>query len=122
MTLSRWGITTPWIMISLILLIAMNIVGPLINSRRLGAISSAAQADFCTTPSPTLSHLINDPILFTSSTTTGIVGLGVICLMVVKPNLIASLVIIVVSALLGLAFSTPSWQPRAVAVPAEEIK
>lgn len=52
----------------------------------------------------------------------GVVGLGIVCLMVGKPNLIASLVIIVVSALLGLAFSTPSWQPRAVAVPAEEIK
>jgi hypothetical protein len=51
-----------------------------------------------------------------------VVGLGIICLMVVKPNLVASLAIIVVSALLGLACSAPSWQARAVAIPAEEIK
>ena len=112
----------PWITISLLLLIVMNILGILINSRRLGAIASAAQATSSITPASDLSRLINSPVLFTSCTTGGVVGLGIVCLMVGKPNLIASLVIIVVSALLGLAFSTPSWQPRAVAVPAEEIK
>ena len=122
MTFTRWSITAPWITISLLLLIVMNILGILINSRRLGAIASAAQAASSITPASDLSRLINSPVLFTSCTTGGVVGLGIVCLMVGKPNLIASLVIIVVSALLGLAFSTPSWQPRAVAVPAEEIK
>jgi hypothetical protein len=112
MTLARWGITTAWITISLILLIVISILGPLINSRRLGALASTAQADSSTTPSPALSRLINDPVLFTSGTTMGMVGLGIVCLMVVKPNLIASLAIIVVAALLGLACSASSWRSR----------
>jgi hypothetical protein len=122
MAFTRWGITTPWIMISLILLIAMNIVGILVSSPRLGAIASAAQAESSAAPSSALSRLINNPVLITSVTTSGIVGLGIICLMVVKPDLVASLTIILVSALLGLACSAPSWQARAVIVPAEEIK
>ena len=109
-------------MISIILLIAMNIVGILVHSPRLRAIALAAQAESSAAPSPALSRLINNPVLFTSGTTTGIVGLGIICLMVVKPNLVACLAIIVVSVLLGLACTVPSWQARAVVVPAEEIK
>jgi hypothetical protein len=93
-------------------LIVISILGPLINARRLRALASAAQADSSTTPSPALSCLINDPVLFTSGTTMGVVGLGIVCLMVVKPNLIASLAIIVVAALLGLACSAPSWRSR----------
>lgn len=84
------------------------IVGILVNSPRLGAIASAAQAESSTSLSPALSRLINNPVLLTSVTTSEIIGLGVICLMVVKPDLIASLAIIVVSALLGLACSAPS--------------
>ena len=122
MTFIRWGITTPWITISLILLIVMNILGILVHSPRFRAIALAAQAESSAAPSPALSRLINNPVLFTSGTTTGIVGLGIICLMVMKPDLVASLAIIVVSALLGLACSAPSWQARAVAIPAEEIK
>ncbi|HEX6481495.1 MAG TPA: hypothetical protein VF043_21860, partial [Ktedonobacteraceae bacterium] len=78
----------------------------------LGAIASAAQAESSTSLSPALSRLINNPVLLTPVTTSEIIGLGVICLMVVKPDLIASLAIIVVSALLGLACSAPSWQAR----------
>jgi uncharacterized membrane protein len=122
MTFIRWGITVPWITISLILLIVMSILGILVHSPRLRAIALAAQAESSAAPSPALSRLINNPVLFTSGTTTGIVGLGIICLMVMKPDLVASLAIIVVSALLGLACSAPSWQARAVAIPAEEIK
>jgi Predicted integral membrane protein (DUF2269) len=122
MTLTRWGITTAWITISLVLLLVISILGLLINARRLGALASAAQTDSSTRPSPALSRLINDPVLFTSGTTMGMVGLGIVCLMVVKPDLIASLAIIGVAALLGLACSAPSWQARAMIVPVEEIK
>jgi hypothetical protein len=44
MTLTVWGIWTPWVDVALVALIVFNALGPLVNGRRFRAIGRAVGA------------------------------------------------------------------------------
>jgi hypothetical protein len=119
MTLTEWSWRIPWIDISLALLIFGSILGTRVNSRRLKAIRRAVMAvenPAEAIPVELQSH-INDPILWTSVHTISAMNLGVVFLMTTKPNLVGSLIALVVVLTLGI-ISAQLWRsPRKATVP-----
>lgn len=63
--------------------------------------------------SPALQRQMSDPVLLTSISTAGLVGLGVVFLMTTKPDLIGSLIALAVAAVLGVLLAQLWPRPRA---------
>jgi hypothetical protein len=99
MALTAWGIR-----------IALSVQGPALNARRLRAIHAAAEAAPAGPVPPALARRIHDPVLWTSAQIMPAITLGIIFLMVIKPNLAGSLATIVVAAVLGVLSALPAWR------------
>jgi hypothetical protein len=102
MTFAEWSIATAWIDVSLAAFVLLGVLGSAVNRRKLAAIQSAARQTSDGVVTSELKLLINDATLRTSVYTSGWLGLGIVCLMTVKPDLIGSLAVMAVSVLLGL--------------------
>jgi hypothetical protein len=105
MTLTVWGIWTPWIDVALVALIVFNALGPLVNGRRFRAIGQAMGALGRVAPegeiSGDLKRRIYDPTLRTSIHVMAAVALGIVFLMTLKPDLVSSLATMVVAMIVG---------------------
>jgi hypothetical protein len=123
MTLTVWGIWTPWIDVALVALIVFNALGPLVNGRRfraigqaMGTLASAAAGGAITGD---LKRRIYDPTLRTSIYVMAAAALGVVFLMTVKPDLVGSLATMAAIAAGWLSTLMPSERQDAhVEVPA----
>lgn len=124
MTISVWGIWTPWINVAFVVLIIFNALGPLVNGRRykaighaIGAFARAAAGDEITAD---LEGRIHDPVLRTSVHVMAAASLGIVFLMTVKPDLFGSLATMAATVVVGwLSALTHGERQRArMAVPA----
>lgn len=104
MTLTVWGVWTPWIDVALVALIVFNAVGPLLNGRRFRAIGQAmgalggAPGDAI---SGELERRIHDSTLRSSIHVMAAAAFGIVFLMTVKPDLVGSLATMAVAVSLG---------------------
>ena len=117
MTVNTWGWKMPWIDVSLAALVVMGALGGAVINRRLKAIriaSSTAEAPAGSIPAE-LKRQITDSVLWTAVQTNGFTGLGVVFLMTTKPDLVGSLITLVVSLVLGVV-SAQLWHPREATV------
>jgi hypothetical protein len=119
MTFADWSIATAWIDVSLAAFVALGVLGSAVNRRKLAAIQDAARQNPDGAVTTELRLLIQDATLRTSVYTSGWLGLGIVCLMTVKPDLIGSLAVMVVSVLLGLLSARIPGRARKAA-PGEE--
>lgn len=110
MALTAWGIRIAWIDTAFVLLLALSVQGPALNGRRLRAIHAAAEAAPAGPVPPALTRRILDPVLWTSAQTMPAIALGIVFLMVIKPNLAGSLATIVVAGVLGVLSALPAWR------------
>src|SRR5579885_2722763 len=101
MVFIQWGWQTAWINVALVALLLLSVWGATINGRRLQAIHTAASAAPSGPLTTNLARLIADPVLWTSMFASATFALGIICLMVFKPDLIASLLTLIIAAVLG---------------------
>jgi hypothetical protein len=93
----------PWAMTVLVLIIVLAALGPLVNGRRLMAIYEALrEAPDGPIPAAIVKR-IHDPVLLTSIQAMTAAILGAALIMTVKPGLRDSVIIAVVSMLLGAA-------------------
>jgi hypothetical protein len=99
MVIVSWGWKTGWIDVSLALVIALSVLGPTVNGRRLHAIAANASAG---PVSPSLLSKLQDRVLWASVFINVATGLGIVALMTLKPDWIGAIAIIVVAAILGL--------------------
>jgi hypothetical protein len=102
MTFADWSIVTAWIDVSLAAFVLLGVLGSAVNRRKLAAIQNAVRQTSDGAVTSELRLLIRDVTLRTSVYTSGWLGLGIVCLMTVKPDLVGSLAVMVVSILLGL--------------------
>lgn len=102
MTFADWSIATAWIDVSLAAFVLLGVLGSAVNRRKLAAIQNAVRQAPDGVVTGELRGLITDAALRTSVYTSGWLGLGIVCLMTVKPDLIGSVAVMVASVLLGL--------------------
>ncbi|HVA92680.1 MAG TPA: DUF2269 family protein [Chloroflexota bacterium] len=107
-----WGWGAAWINLSLAGLVAMGVLGPLINGRRLRAIQAAAEAAPAGPVPAALTRQIQDPILWMSVKILAAQALGVVYLMAAKPEAGESVAALVVAGLVGWAWGNPAVRER----------
>jgi hypothetical protein len=113
MTATRWGWTTPWILVSLAVFVVIGALGGGLIDRRLGAIRRAALDEGSAESIPlALQAQIVDPVLWTALQVAAMLALGVVFLMTNKPDLLVSLIALVVAIGLGVVFARPWRRPR----------
>ncbi len=105
MVFTLWGWTTAWINTALIVLVLASPLGPAINTRRLEALSKAAEGASAGPLSVALLKQRDDHVLWASCCIFTAILIGIVFLMTVKPGLVGSLATIVVALALGLITS-----------------
>ncbi len=102
-----WDVS--WIEISLAAFVVLFTVGQLINARRMRPIGMEAG------PAPdgpipdTLRMKLHDPVLETSERTMTMATIGIVYLMVAKPNTAEALIAMAVAIACGLMLSAQAW-------------
>ena len=103
MLFNGWNWRLPWVDVSFIALILMNVAGAAINSRRFKAIHHATGDTVDGPVSVELARQVNDPILWSSVFTISTMLVGIVYLMTLKPGWLGTLVVTVVALALGFA-------------------
>ncbi len=104
LALTAWSLLTSWILVALIgLLLMVPTSAALIAPRRSAIVKQLAREAPGGELSKALERHIDDPVLATVCTTVLTLLLGLIFLMTTKPDLVGSLIVMVVALLLGLA-------------------
>ena len=104
LALTAWSLLTSWILVALIsLLLVVPTSAALIAPRRSALVKQLAREAPGGELSRALERDIDDPVLATVCTTVAALLLGLVFLMTTKPNLVGSLIVMVVALLLGLA-------------------
>ncbi len=107
MALSTWGLSTPWIVVSLVSVVLVGPIGAFVLDPRMRTILAMAR-EVPSGPLPdALDRRTRDPILGTSAHTLVAILLGIVFLMTTKPALFMSLVVMAVALALGLVTSLP---------------
>jgi hypothetical protein len=109
MALSTWGLVTPWITVSVAMVVLIGPVGAFVLDPRMRTIFAEAQ-EVPDGPLPDrLSTRTHDPILGTAASTLTTLLLGIVCLMTTKPELFIALFVMGVALVFGLLVSLPIW-------------
>ncbi len=109
MALSVWGLSTPWIAVSLLSVVLVGPIGAFVLDPRMRTIIALA-GEMPGGPLPdALDQRTHDPILGTSAHTLVAILLGIVFLMTTKPSLAVSLLVMVLASVLGLVSSLPFW-------------
>ena len=104
LALTAWSLLTSWILVALIsLLLMVPTSAALIAPRRSAIVKQLAREAPDGELSEALERHLDDPVLATVCTTVAALLLGLVFLMTTKPNLVGSLIVMVVALLLGLA-------------------
>jgi Predicted integral membrane protein (DUF2269) len=104
LAVSAWSLLTSWMLvalISLLLMVPTSVV--LIAPRRSDIVKQLAHEAPGGELSRALEQHLDDPVLATTFTTVLTLLLGLVFLMATKPNLVVSIIVMVVALLLGLA-------------------
>ncbi len=104
LALAVWSLLTGWILVALIsLLLMVPTSAALIAPRRSAIVKQLERSAPGGELSEALERHLDDPVLATVCTTVAALLLGLVFLMTTKPNLVGSLIVMVVALLLGLA-------------------
>jgi hypothetical protein len=102
LTIASWGFQTAWIDASILVLIAMAIVGVRLVAPRFQAIHHAADAASEGPIPDALAREIGDPGVKSTVRSQSAIAIGLIFLMTNKPDLIGTIVVLVVAVVLGV--------------------
>jgi hypothetical protein len=109
MALSTWGLSTPWIAVSLVSVVLVGPIGAFVLDPRMRTILTMTRA-IADGPLPAaLDQRIHDPILFTLTHMLVAILFGIVFLMTTKPSFVASLLVMAAAIVLGLISSLPFW-------------
>src|SRR6266496_1647623 len=123
MTVTTWGWRTPWIDVSLAALILVLAPMGAMNTHRLKAIQTTAEASAPTGTIPAeLQRQITNPVLWTMVQTSGMTLVGVVFLMTIKPALVGSLITLAVALVLGVGSARILARPRQGISSGKEVK
>lgn len=110
MVISAWGWQIPWIDLSLGLIALLGILGPVINGPRTRAIRVALKVAPAGEITPVLRKAITNRVLQGYAPIPGILSLGIVALMTLKPDWTGASIIIaltvVISLIVGAIFAS----------------
>jgi hypothetical protein len=106
------GQSPGWTSVALIVLILLGVAGGVLSGPRMRAISAAAETAPAGSVPGSLNLLILDPILWTTVQVSGVLAIGVVYLMTIKPETGGSWLTILVAAVIGVVASQPVWRAR----------
>lgn len=98
---------TAWIIGALAAMVLIGVIGGVIGGPRLGAVGKMA-AQESGAISAALSQRLHDPMLSVSMQVRTAIALGIVFLMVVKPDPVGTLITLVIAILVGLLAAIPS--------------
>jgi hypothetical protein len=106
LALTQWSLLAGWILVALIsLLVMLPTVAALIAPRRSAIVKQLAQEAPSGEISPALQAHLRDPILLAVVQTVAALLLGLTYLMTTKPDLLGSIIVMLVALLVGVALS-----------------
>jgi hypothetical protein len=120
MTLGAWGWSHAWIDLSLGLLILLSIAGAAFNGTHAKRIAERAAAPGHGAIPPDLRHELNDPLHWTSVISMATLAVGIVFLMVNKPDLLGSVITLVVALLVGVVLAQVLVRSGQVRVPSQD--
>jgi uncharacterized membrane protein len=100
-----------WVRVSFSAMVLMGILGGPVIRSRMRAIQRVS-SDSGTETTATLRRYASDPLLRASLRTRAAVGLAILYLMIGKPDLGESVLLIVAALVLGAAISLPQWRAQ----------
>jgi hypothetical protein len=103
MTFTAWGLQTGWIAVALTSLVLVAPLGTALIEPRRRAIDRLAQAAPDGPLPVSLQQHTHDPMLLTALQTVAALLLGIVFLMITKPELTAALLAMAIALVLGLA-------------------
>jgi hypothetical protein len=109
MVLTEWG-WVPWILVVLGALVLVIALSAALTRPRMAAIGKALATEKGPL-SQSFHNLANRPILWISIKTRVGIALGIVFLKIARPDLVGSLLVVIVAVLLGLATTLP-WPRR----------
>ncbi len=109
MALSTWGLLTPWIAVSLVIVVLIGPIGAFVLDPRMRTIFAEAQGAPDGPLPDRLNKRTHDPILGTAASTLTTLLLGIVFLMTTKPSLLLSLLVMGIALILGLSTSLLFW-------------
>jgi hypothetical protein len=107
MTVTTWGLASAWLDVALPLFFVLAALGSTVTSGHFKALAGAA---FTAPDGPVPQHLrahILDPLFNTVLQTMAALTVGIVFLMSVKPNLVASLAVVAVACTAGYFSAEP---------------
>jgi hypothetical protein len=116
MAVTRWGFDG-WPGAALLGMVALGLVGGLLTGRATAGLGSTIGAEIGPLSPPFLGRL-RSPVLARSLWTRSALALGIVGLMVFKPDFRASLILLAASALVGLAVALTTARRPAIVAPA----
>lgn len=102
MTFSLWGWGYAWIDVSLVLLILLSGLGAAVNGAYAKRIAAQVEALGQGPVPPELRHELNRPLHWTSVISMILLALGIVFLMVAKPDWLGSVITLVIALLVGV--------------------
>ena len=109
MALSTWGLSTPWIAVSLVSVLLIGPIGAFVLDPRMRIIFAKTRALPDGPLSDALFRQVHEPVLHSSMFTLTTLLLGIVFLMTTKPSLLLSLVVMGIALVLGLSASLLFW-------------
>jgi Predicted integral membrane protein (DUF2269) len=109
MALSSWGLSTPWIAVSLVSVVLIGLIGAFVLDPRMRTILAATRALPDGPLSDALFRQVHEPILHIPVFTLVTLLLGIVFLMATKPALLLSLLVMGIALILGLSTSLLVW-------------
>jgi uncharacterized membrane protein len=105
MALSTWGLSTPWIAVSLVSVVLIGPIGAFVLDPRMRTILALMRE----TPDGPLAdaHILrtHDPVLVRAASTLATMLLGIVFLMTTKPQLVTSILVMGIAVFAGLIVS-----------------
>jgi hypothetical protein len=105
MALSTWGLSTPWIAVSLVSVVLIGPIGAFVLDPRMRTILAKTRELPDGPLSDALFRQVHEPILHISVFTLVTLLLGIVFLMATKPALLLSLLVMGIALILGLSTS-----------------
>ncbi|HEX2350538.1 MAG TPA: hypothetical protein VHI51_19035 [Ktedonobacterales bacterium] len=111
---------TPWVVLGFLGLIGFSVAGAVVNGRRFKAVEKAANAGGAGAIPNAVRRELANPTLRISLWAMSVGALGIVYMMVVKPDWIGSIAALVVASILGALIGALIGQRRSPVAASEE--